>query len=110
MKFLLLLLSISQINILLWHINRDHKRMLEMHQLHRRVLIDGRRAMQQYCSHPNRTLEVHIRSGYEWEDACRSESLIHYRGPRYWRLLVSNKYEILGLLEASNGFTWTFYR
>lgn len=75
----------------------------------RAIITNPNQALKDYCARPG-DFEVYFRTDGKWLPACTFGPEYRHRGRRYWRLIVSSKYEILGSRSRTISLEWKLLR
>jgi len=79
-------------------------------QLRLDILRQPNQTYRSYCQSPPQNIKLEFKVGGTWQSICQSGPEYRHRGRRYWRLIVSVKYEILGLTQRQIALEFKLFR
>jgi hypothetical protein len=107
-----LLLGLSLIQAWICHENalKNYKILAEAVHLRRLILASPKRARNIYCQARPDPITVDWHRDGRWYSICHADSPYPHASRRYWRLIVSIKYEILGIIRRDLYLEFKLFR
>lgn len=110
LRELLLVLALLQAKVCHKSIISWQQSLGQARSLRQTLLRHPSTAYQTLCQSPSDSIRIKIRVHGNWQSICQVESSYRQGGRRYWRLIVSVKYEILGLSQRQVAFEYKLFR